>query len=158
MCNVSTDKNSNGVSNFDISPMKIAFPSKHRCNWIKKFARVLALTSIGCNSIWIFAPESYLILTRLGLHILPFFRGLDNSSDHFVGMCFPGDGIRFWGQSQPKFQDFNANSSLGEISNCLKVSSWVFIPLISLMSSIFLLNSTGVCQKCIRKTLLFFLT
>ncbi len=73
-------------------------------------------------------------------------------------MHFLGDVIWFSGQSWPKFQDYNANKRINEISNYIVVSNWVFIPLISLTSSISSLTSMGACQKCVPKILLILTT
>ncbi len=50
--------------------------------------------------------------------------------------CFPRNGIGFWGQSKPKFQDLNIDNNINEIFGCFEVSSWVLIPLISSTSPI----------------------
>ncbi len=101
---------------------------------------------------------SFFVYSKLRLHILPFFWGLDVSVDYSIEMHFLGDVIGFSGQSWPKFQDYNANKRINEISDYIEVSNWVFIPLISLTSSISSLTSMGVCQKCVPETLLILTT
>jgi hypothetical protein len=38
-----------GVSNFGISPIGIAFLSRHVCNWLERFVGVLILVGIKCK-------------------------------------------------------------------------------------------------------------
>jgi hypothetical protein len=48
--------------NLGNSPTIIAFPSKHRCNWLKRFARVFVPPSIKCKFDWDIKPKSYVDL------------------------------------------------------------------------------------------------
>lgn len=76
------------IQSWYISYSRIASPSRHVCNWFKRFVGVLVLIGIKIE---------------FKLYILPFFYGLDSSNDHFVEVCFHGDNIWFWGWSLLKF-------------------------------------------------------
>jgi len=60
--------------------------------------------------------KPFSIRSKLGLCILPFLQGLDDSNDRSARMHFLNDSIGFWGWSQPKFQDHNVGKHIGEIS------------------------------------------
>jgi hypothetical protein len=65
-----------------------------------------------------------------------------------------GDNTGFWGWSQPKSQDHNSGKNVHEISDCLEVSGWVFIPQISSKIFHLLIN---VCARNVILKLCWFL-
>jgi hypothetical protein len=58
---VPLEKYFNGIFGFGIFPIGIAFPSRHWCNWLERFARISILVGIKCALNENLAPKSFLV-------------------------------------------------------------------------------------------------